>query len=163
MKEAYVVRLDENGLLRIDDSKEDYLILPASTIAKIGERLYKIVGPASNVHLMEIGRSVGQSLAEIVEKQSKSSERCDVINSIGEYLTKSGFGITEVENHGDHCDVTIEYPPSLRYKREGLKKCMFEAGLMKGILETITKKKWHVQVDENVDENKCLIHLREAQ
>ena len=163
MEEAYRIKLDENGMLRINGSEEDYLILPASTITKIGNRLYKIVGTASNVHLMEIGRSIGYTLAEIVSKQRKGSADSDLIESIDEYLTRSGFGITKLIKHDDHFDVVIEKPPSLRYKGEGLKKCMFEAGIIKGVLETLTNKKWQVQIDENVNDEKCLIHIREVQ
>ncbi|ALU12119.1 hypothetical protein EYM_00530 [Ignicoccus islandicus DSM 13165] len=163
MEEAYAIKLDENGILRIEGSEEDYLILPASTITKIGNRLYQIVGTAANVHLMEIGRSIGRTLAEIVSHQMKSNEEGDIIEAIDEYLTRSGFGITKLERHGDHFDVIIERPPSLRYKGEGLKKCRFEAGIIKGILETLTNKKWQVQIDDSVNDEKCLIHVREMQ
>ena len=163
MEDAYKVKLDESGILRIDGSEEDYLILPASTITKIGSRLYKIVGTASNVHLMEIGRSIGYTLAEIVNNQKKGASESDLIESVNEYLTRSGFGITKLIKHEDHFDVIIEKPPSLRHKFEGLKKCMFEAGIIKGVLETLTNKKWQIQIDENVNDNKCLIHIREIQ
>ena len=160
MESTYSLRLDESGALKIEGDESDYLILPASTVSKIGKRLYKIVGDAANVQLMEIGRSVGQSLAELIKRQMKGSDNMSVLDSIDLYFKKSGFGVARVEDKGDHYEVIIENPPSLRYKEEGIKKCRFEAGLIKGVLEEITGKKWQVNVNDKINEGKCVIYVR---
>jgi len=158
--ETYSLYVDESGSLRIKGDEADYLILPATTVSKIGSRLYKIVGEAANVQLAEIGRSIGHSLAELIKRQMHGDRIEDIIESIDDYLSKSGFGKAELVKHENHFDVIINNPPSLRHAVEGLKKCRFEAGLIKGILEEITGKKWHVQVDDSVNQEKCLIHVK---
>ncbi len=160
--ETYNISLKEDGRLTLDNLQSDFLLLPANTIQRIGATLEKIVGPAVTVHLREIGRGVGQALVEVIRHEEKDLGAKSDIEAIAHYLEKAGFGKVKVEKHDDHFDILIELPPSLRYKAEGVQKCIFESGLIKGVMEALTGKKWKVEVDKNVNDHCCLIHLSQA-
>ncbi|UXD22892.1 hypothetical protein IPA_09295 [Ignicoccus pacificus DSM 13166] len=160
--ESYNISVKENGKLVIEGLKSDFLLIPATTIEKIGESLYKIVGPAANVHLREIGRGIGKALIEIVKHERTGEDYQADVDAIAHYLEKAGFGRIKVTKHDDHFDILIENPPSLRYKAEGVQKCAFEAGLIRGVMEELTSKRWRAEVDNSVNDHCCLIHLRQA-
>ena len=157
--ESYSISLKEDGRLTLDNLESDFLLIPASTIGKIGESLYKIVGPAASVHIREIGRGIGRALTEVISHEKKNLGAENNAEAIAHYLERAGFGNVEVKVHGDHFDILIKNPPSLRYRAEGVQKCSFEAGLIRGILEGITNKKWRAEIDKEVNDSCRLIHL----
>ena len=160
--ETYSISLKEGGELVLDNLKSDFLLIPASTIEKMGESLYKIVGPAASVHLREIGRSIGRALVEVLKHERSDLGAQNYIEAIAHYLERAGFGNVEVKDHGEHYDILIKNPPSLRHKADGVQKCSFEAGLIRGALEAITDKRWKVEVDNTVNETCCLLHITPA-
>jgi predicted hydrocarbon binding protein len=160
--ESYNISIKENGKLVLNNMEIDFLLIPATTIEKIGESLYKIVGPAASVHLREIGRGIGKALTEVIIHERKDNSAREDVNAIATYLEKAGFGKIEVKEHGDYFDILIKNPPSLRYKAEGVQKCTFEAGLIRGVMEALTSQKWRAEVDNKVNNTCCLIHLKRA-
>ncbi len=166
--EGYKLKV-EDGRLKIEGQEHEYLLLPVEIVSKIRDSLMKIVGEAgARVTLREIGKAVGAALAEVVSKEldehfhksgteANLEQLCDAMST---YLQKAGFGKVTVEKVNDKIKFTIIYPPSLRVKSSGTKmKCNFEMGLIKGALEAVSKKRMNVTLDENVNDEKCVIYV----
>ena len=166
--EGYKLKV-ENGRLKIEGQEHEYLLLPVEIVSKIRDSLMKIVGEAgARVTLREIGKAVGNALAEVVGKelsaqfhtsgtQASLEQLCEAVS---DYLQKAGFGNVIVEKEGGKIKLTIYYPPSLRARSSGTKmKCNFEMGLVKGALEAVSKKRMNVTLDESVNDEKCVIYV----
>ncbi len=135
-----------SGDVYVKDSNVRIILMPTNTISKMAERFWKVLGPASKVMIMEVGSSLGKSMAELLGDGSKKEE-------VEKFLEKAGFGKATFEDGGDEVKVTFSSPPS-----EGVLQCYFEAGVVKGLLEALEGEKWRVKKVEGTKEG-CVVTL----
>ena len=86
-------------------------ILPTTVITEMEQEMYKVVGDACKIMVKEVGKGVGESVAELVKKELRGGELTDYLKAIAQYLSKSGFGKITVEESGNSIKITIEDAP----------------------------------------------------
>jgi len=111
------------------------IMLPIVSISKIDMEFNKIVGNASKVIIRNIGKSIGLAVSELL-----NSGEMDVGEYVQEALLKMGLGPVEVKDHSENGEIVVRLldPPSI----SSCNPCYFEEGVIKGLLEGLTKKKW---------------------
>lgn len=139
------------------------MLVPVNIVTKMHHEFYKIVGVASKVILKEVGKSFGESVTEIVEREIKGDKRDmqSLLEAVVSYLNKSGFGDVTLEEEGDTFRVIIRDAPSISI--EGCKydnsiACYFEEGVVKGIMEKLLGRK--VSTMKKVEGNNCIVFVR---
>ncbi len=156
---VYELELKE-GTVKIKGMEERVMIIPARMISEMGKEFYKIVGDASKVMMREVGKCVGQCMVEIVENELKKDKNeanlRELLEAVSTFLHRSGFGKVSLEETEGGYKVIIEDAPSLGEKNA----CTFEEGVIKGVMEELTGKRWHVKMLEREGEGKCVIEVK---
>ncbi len=148
---SYELERSSSGCLRVKGYGVRVFVAPVSMISKMREELRKVLGPAADVMLREIGKSYAQSMLEIVKGESGNSGEM-----ITEFLKKAGFGEVEVKKEGDKYVFEIRRSPSCEL---GLERCRFEEGVVLGLIEGLEGGRWRVRTVEFNDE-KCKIEAQ---
>ncbi|UXD22542.1 hypothetical protein IPA_06085 [Ignicoccus pacificus DSM 13166] len=133
----------------------DFMIVPASLVTKLNDEFFKIVGNASKIIVRNVGKSLGAATAEIILERWNTKEMSleDLVNTISATLNTIGFGKVSFNVNGKKIKVDIEEAPSMGSEVE----CIFEEGVIKGLLETILKCKVRGKSSKGV--NKCSIEV----
>ncbi|UXD22851.1 hypothetical protein IPA_08905 [Ignicoccus pacificus DSM 13166] len=157
---AYDLEMQDSKI-RIKGSEERVMIVPTKMIAEMGKEFYKIVGDASKVMMREIGKCLGEYMTEVaiseLKKEVSQSDLRDLLNAIATFLARSGFGKISVEEEDDgSLKIVVEDAPSKGSNVD----CSFEEGVVKGVLEKMTGKKYMVR-KLGSDGSRCVVLVKE--
>ena len=156
---AYDLEL-RDGEVKIKGFNERVMIVPTRMIFQMGKEFYKVVGEASKVMMREIGKCLGECMVDVatseLDKGVEESSLKEALEAIGTFLARSGFGKISVEEEQDGIKVIIEDAPSKGSSAD----CSFEEGVVKGVLEKMTGKKYMVRKLTS-DGDKCVILVKE--
>ena len=147
---AYGLERKEDGNVYISDTGTRIILVPIEMLSTMANEFRKFVGPASKVLMREVGKSLGLAMGEVIRKELEEQE--NVEEAIREFLGKAGFGEVKVSSSEGCYHVTFKDAPSMKT----CKTCDFEAGVISGLLEALTNKKWRVSVTTKGEE--CLVH-----
>ncbi len=147
---AYELQKKENGNIYIGKSDVRVILTPVDMLSSMAKEFQKLVGPAAKVLMREVGKSLGLAMADIIKRER--ADQGSIEKALEEFLSKSGFGKVKVSEIDGCYHVTFEDAPSMNE----CKTCDFEAGVILGLLESLTGKKWKAQITKK--DNLCKVH-----
>ncbi len=147
---AYNLERKEDGNVYVEGSDVRVMLIPIEMLSSMSKEFQKLVGPAAKVLMREVGKSLGLAMADIIKRERDYQD--GVASALEAFLTKCGFGEVKASECEGCYHVTFEDAPSLKR----CETCDFEAGVIIGLLESLTGKKWRAQVTKK--DNFCTVH-----
>ena len=145
---SYDLERTENGCVKIKGFETRVLITPVHMIAKMYEEMKKVVGPAADIMIREVGKSFAEAMVEIAKGEEGENEEM-----LTTFLEKVGFGRVNINREGEKYVVEISRSPSCELN---MGKCHFEEGVVKGLLEGTEGGRWRTRT-VLFDGKKCVI------
>ncbi len=149
---AYELELRE-GSLRSSQGNVKVMIVPVAMVHKLNKEFAKIVGPASKIIVRNVGKSLGEAMADMLELKD-ANDLNELANAISEFMLRAGFGKTQVAIDGNTLLFKVLDAPTVKEESA----CHFEEGVIKGLLETITNCKW--KTNGKTDGESCVISAK---
>ena len=131
---------------------EPCLILFSESFAALRDGVQKLVGTGAGAILMEIGKSMGLKYTELIFKHYPELKQLDIETQIYEMcsiiLRNSGWGKIDISYSDIESNMykvhLCDHPSGLIIKESDVPMCHLEAGLISGVLESITGSKENV-------------------